>query len=623
MVVKNGRLIGFYEFLNRMSKSTLTVKTFTCILMTYAVLFCGYVSAENVKLSELDQQLTLLESKRTQSLAFVADSLQEIKPLVNQMSAEQTYRYTLLQAHSYSMLGQSSEAISLLKQQITSSFSERLLYYKVRSVSLLANIYSYYNYFEDALKTLHLLLPLLNEINDIDTEVMGYGVVIDLFGQLNMPDESLKYAKIMYQNFNKIRSPRRKCFVAFKYAISIDGVYDLDVDKWLEVEALYQDAFDICKKNDEKIGMVGALTGRVNILLKRKEYDKAKKLTKYALGLASAIPYQYSISKSHLLLAQIAMGEGNAVLSIEEFNQSLDFALSLNDSKLFTEIYQPLAELHESLGNTDKALKYLKLYQIHYTKILGESQNHIIAFETTKLDYIEKERQIRYLNKDRELYSAKAELTESQRNNERMLFLFICGGLIVLTVFAISMTLQKGKYKKLVQFDVLTGVYNRGTGQNMAENQFVKGAANGADFSVLLFDLDYFKLINDQYGHGVGDWVLKKVCETVGKKCRSGDIFTRFGGDEFVIFMPNTSEEKASVMAEQFREQILAIDTRHSGHTFTVNASFGISSNTAEDLSLDPLLNRADMAMYSSKNLGRNRVSVYDSDMQGFKQQHT
>ncbi|WP_254304028.1 GGDEF domain-containing protein [Shewanella sp. VB17] len=589
----------------------------------YVFFMCGYVSAQNIELSELDEQLSLLESKRTKSLQFVADSLKEIKPLVNKMSLEQKYRYTLMLAHSKIMLGQQNEAFSLLKQQISSPFSEELMHYKARLLVLLANGYSHYNYFSDSLKILHQLLPLLSEIDDIVIELNAYRIAIELFLEMNMDNEALKYANLLHTKFDEIKSPRDQCFAMHIYADSIDGVYGLEADKWSEIENLFKDAFEMCQLSNENMMMAITILAQSNISIKRKQFTKAREQAQYGLSLASLVPYQYSMAEAHVLLAQVAIGEGTPQLGVKEFNQALDIALSLNFSKLLSEIYQPLAKLHEDLGHTDKALMYLKLYQKHYTKVLGETQNNIIAYETTKFDYIEKERQIHYLNKDRELYSAKAELTESQRNNERMLFLFICGGLIVLTVFAISMTLQKSKYKKLVQFDVLTEVYNRGTGQNMAENQFVKGAANGADFSVLLFDLDYFKLINDQYGHAVGDWVLKKVCETVGKKCRSGDIFTRFGGDEFVIFMPNTIEEKASVMAEQFREQIIAIDTRHSGHTFTVNASFGISSNTAEDLSLDPLLNRADMAMYSSKNLGRNRVSVYRSDMQGFKQQHT
>jgi diguanylate cyclase (GGDEF)-like protein len=113
----------------------------------------------------------------------------------------------------------------------------------------------------------------------------------------------------------------------------------------------------------------------------------------------------------------------------------------------------------------------------------------------------------------------------------------------------------------------------------------------------------------------MGDWVLKKVCEVVSTECRSGDIFTRFGGEEFALFMSNTDNDTAKKVAEKCRAQILAIETRYSGHEFTISASFGVATSTVKDLSLDPIIQRADVAMYQSKEHGRDRVSVYSSEV--------
>ncbi|WP_394392173.1 GGDEF domain-containing protein [Shewanella woodyi] len=342
-----------------------------------------------------------------------------------------------------------------------------------------------------------------------------------------------------------------------------------------------------------------------------KDFGSAREKIGEAIKLSIAIPYLLDVAGAYILLSEIERAENNNKLALSNINRALDIAVTLKDEGVLAVIYKSLSELNEKLGTTDNALSYLKLYQQHHEKILGETQSKIIAFETTKLDYLEKERQIRYLNKDRELYTAKAELTESQRNNERMMFLLICGSLVVLTLFAINMTLQKRKYMRLAQFDALTGIFNRGTGQNLAENRYIKDSMSGIDFSVVLFDLDRFKSVNDNYGHAMGDWVLKKVCEVVSKECRSSDIFTRFGGEEFVLFMPNTSESVAREIAAKCKSRILAIDTRYSGHEFTISASFGVATSTEKDLSLDPILQRADIAMYQSKEQGRERVSVY------------
>lgn len=170
------------------------------VFTIYVALSCGYVSAHTFELSELDEQLSLLESKRTQSLQFVSDSLKELKPLANKMSAEQKYRYTLLLAHSKIMLGQQNEAFLLLKQQVISPFPTELMHYKARSLSLLSNGYAHYNHFADALNILHQLLTLLSEIDDIESEMEVYRIAIEIFAEMNMGTEALKYANLLYKN---------------------------------------------------------------------------------------------------------------------------------------------------------------------------------------------------------------------------------------------------------------------------------------------------------------------------------------------------------------------------------------------------------------------------------------
>ena len=594
------------------------VKKLKFILVFYFILFCGGVFSQTIdKLDEesLNEKLTMLELKRTQSPELVSNSLKEMSKVSSKMNLEQTYRYVLLQAHSYGIAGNPSDAFKLLNQQLKTVFPIQLIHYKARTLSLLANSYSHYNYFSEALKTLHQLLPLLSEVDDIESEVIGYRLAIELFGEVNMKREALSYANIIYRKFDQIISPRHRCFVAFNYAESFLGVYGSSPDLWLKVEGLYKNAYELCELSNEKMIMAVSALGQSNMLIKRRSFLKARELAEHGLVLSTSIPYAHDIAEAHLLLAQIDILENEFESGDRQLNKALDIALVLGDSKLLSKVYKPLSELSEKLGLNDKALEYLKLYQMHHSTILGETQSKIIAFETTKLDYLEKERQIRYLNNDRELYTAKAELTESQRNIERMMFVLICGSLVILTIFAISMTLQKRKYKRLAQFDVLTGIYNRGTGQDIAENGYVKDSITGADFSVVLFDLDNFKNINDSYGHAMGDWVLQKVCSVVSDECRSRDIFTRFGGEEFALFMPNTDSQIALKMAEKLRSNILAIETRSCGHEFTVSASFGVTTSLPTDLSLDPVLKRADIAMYQSKAQGRDRVSVYTQDM--------
>lgn len=589
----------------------------TRLLCLFALLFS--ISVQSVEFGELDETLNVMERKRTQDPEYIVNSLIKLESLFAEMTQSQKYRIILLKAHSLGMNNKIDDAIELLNRHVNNNYSLELQFYRARMLSLLANSYAFNNQFSKSLQTLQELLPLLADIDDIESEIAGYRLAIEIFSQVKLQQEALHYANNLYQKFDKITLPRHKCFVIFHYSQSLEGVYGSLESKWSEVQGLYKNAYELCNLANEKMIMAGAALGQARMLINKKSFTQAKELVINAKKLATSLPYPHDIANAYVLLAQIEAHNGQSKVQFEILDKALNIAVKLGDSKLLSQVYKPLAEVSEELGQNDNALEYLKLYQKNHEKILGETQNKIIAFETTKLDYLEKEREIRYLNHDRELYTAKAELTESQRNIERMLFVLISGSLVILTIFAISMTLQKRKYKRLAQFDVLTGIYNRGTGQEIAENRYVKDSITGADFSVVLFDLDNFKNINDSYGHAMGDWVLQKVCSVVSDECRSRDIFTRFGGEEFALFMPNTDNQMALKMAEKLRSNILAIETHSCGHEFIVSASFGVTTSLPTDLSLDPVLKRADIAMYQSKAQGRNRVSVYTQDINDYR----
>ena len=130
--------------------------------------------------------------------------------------------------------------------------------------------------------------------------------------------------------------------------------------------------------------------------------------------------------------------------------------------------------------------------------------------------------------------------------------------------------------------------------------------------SLVLFDMDYFKHVNDTFGHATGDWVLKTVCDTVKAHLRKTDLIGRLGGEEFALCLSGFTPEEVLTLAERCRVAILATDTRPSGFEFAIASSFGIATRAVgQNDSYKDLLAAADKALYVSKNTGRNRVSVY------------
>ncbi|MBY5706073.1 PleD family two-component system response regulator [Rhizobium leguminosarum] len=163
---------------------------------------------------------------------------------------------------------------------------------------------------------------------------------------------------------------------------------------------------------------------------------------------------------------------------------------------------------------------------------------------------------------------------------------------------------------ELAVTDPLTGLYNRRYLDNHLNVLFNRSMARGRPLSVLITDIDRFKHVNDTYGHDGGDEVLREFSSRVRSTIRGADLACRYGGEEFVVVMPDTSPEIAAAVAERLRAAIenAPFMLKHSGETLNVTASFGIASRIASVLTPDQLMKQADLALYEAKNTGRNRV---------------
>ena len=161
------------------------------------------------------------------------------------------------------------------------------------------------------------------------------------------------------------------------------------------------------------------------------------------------------------------------------------------------------------------------------------------------------------------------------------------------------------KLSTMAYTDSLTQIYNRLHFAHFLDAEIDKVKRYGGTFSIIFFDLDYFKEVNDNYGHLAGDEVLEKVTEIVAKANRSADIFARYGGEEFIILTPETNLSGALIHAERLRNDIEQYEFKNVGH---ISSSFGVAEFDPDKDDVDSLLARADKALYMAKEYGRNRV---------------
>ena len=176
-------------------------------------------------------------------------------------------------------------------------------------------------------------------------------------------------------------------------------------------------------------------------------------------------------------------------------------------------------------------------------------------------------------------------------------------------------------YEKAIKestHDNLTGLFNKAYFRNALNQHLSLAKRNNTDLSILFLDIDDFKEINDTLGHHAGDDILKNVALLINQELRSSDIAARFGGDEFVIFMPNTYKTNALVLSERLREAILQKPIQIKDKNIQITMSGGVAGFPVDAKNVQDLLNLADSALYRAKGAGKNNISLFVEDKRRF-----
>lgn len=189
-------------------------------------------------------------------------------------------------------------------------------------------------------------------------------------------------------------------------------------------------------------------------------------------------------------------------------------------------------------------------------------------------------------------------------------FLAYAAFIIVATLGVMWMEIEslQGDLVRSAHYDSLTGIYNRGTFLEECARELSRCARGGPGFSLAVFDLDHFKLVNDRYGHPVGDRALKSFADVLRASIRKHDRVGRYGGEEFALLMPNTGKDTAARVAERVRREVEARGVMADGRRIDVTVSGGVAAYGPDGEDWDTLLSAADTALYAAKDAGRNRI---------------
>lgn len=186
-------------------------------------------------------------------------------------------------------------------------------------------------------------------------------------------------------------------------------------------------------------------------------------------------------------------------------------------------------------------------------------------------------------------------------------------GLLVLWAQSSKLHMMLRLYRH-ASLDPLTGIYNRRMLLMLAKRDFENSRLSSRPYSVLLMDLDRFKRVNDRFGHYAGDLVLKAFTDSIQETLRKSDIFGRFGGEEFILFLPKCSAENAQMVANRIMARVrqLRVEVEGLKAPIEITTSIGISTSLDANEAISTMLERADMALLQAKGSGRDQSCTFE-----------
>lgn len=491
----------------------------------------------------------------------------------------------------------------------------------------------------EALVLTHIGLVLLNQ-GDFSGALDALMRSLDLqqSGARAELDRTLHYLGLLYRSLNEFDDAREFLLQGLataerepdpmRQAPLLGSLARVSNDSGRHAEALEYTSRsrEISSRFDSLPGLAYDALERGRALFGLGRNEEARETLLACIELSRSISQQRTLADAEFTLGRIAIAEGRTAEAIDLIESALPSYVDAADTPQTLEAYRLLIPLLRDRGDLDRALALSESSLRMQDRINSLQTNRRVALIEYAQRSAASERRIELLNRDVEIQTLRLR----QERLNRQLGLAVAAGLLLALLALLyryrqsrrlSASLEASRaslaqaHDALAQraadlyqastTDALTGIANRRHLLQRLEEELAAARAQARPLSIVLFDIDHFKRVNDTHGHLTGDAVLERCTRRVQTLCTDDALLGRFGGEEFMLILPDTSAASALAFADRVRRTLAA----PGGDGPRVTASLGVACSSAyPDASMEAFIEAADRALYRAKSDGRNRV---------------
>lgn len=460
-------------------------------------------------------------------------------------------------------------------------------------------------------------LAIAQQLDDDELSGFIYSELGILYSLINQEDKSLLYYQQSYEHYLK----SGKIYYAYNTLRNIASNYSID-EQYEKAISLYKEIIQHAAQISNNELLAYTYSGMAWAQVKQEDSDPESAYqymliaSQYAENAQQAdFPISHALDKGYLFMELSRFDEAlesliKAAELLKQYDNSQEKVVS-TISKL--NVYYLKAELYFKLENYKKACQAQDEFLAFALSLADKSNADAVEDLRMRYESEQADLQKKILEQQQSLQSiVLSETNDSVKNSQLLMTLFGLIALVLAWLLAKTIRDQR-KLLRVSRTDSLTGLANRRWLMQRGKTQCKHAKHNGYPYSLLMIDVDNFKQINDVHGHEIGDQVLKQIA-SIGEVIKPEQgVFARFGGEEFVMLLPDTDHQKACRIAEQLRQQVN--DHKwHIAELSNVSLSTGVASTAASVVGFSQLLKQGDERLYKAKEQGKNRVCGDDEN---------